>query len=86
MRWIPGWDSVEGAHWWSNAYFWGSILSLILLGASEVVSHRYSERRDRLANIEQEASNLKTPTKLNSPGCGWKPRGPMNTRHFWVFN
>jgi hypothetical protein len=56
MSIIPGWDSIAGAHWWSNFYFWASIFSLIALGVTEVVSHRYSEREDELAAIEQEAT------------------------------
>ena len=53
---IPGWDSVAGSRWWSNIYFWGSIGALILLGITEVVSHRYSQREDELSAIEQEAA------------------------------
>jgi len=53
MSWWPGWDSITGSHWWSNAYFFASIVSLILLGVFEVVSHRYSERKDELTAIEQ---------------------------------
>jgi hypothetical protein len=53
MSWIPGWDSVTSAHSWGNVYFWASICSLILLGVFEVFSHRYSERKDELAAVEQ---------------------------------
>ena len=56
MSWIPGWDSVGGAHFWSNIFFWASISALILLGVFEVLSHRYSERKDELAAIEQADS------------------------------
>lgn len=56
MSIIPGWDSIAGSHWWSNFYFWLSIVSLISLGVMEVVSHRYSERNDKLSAIEQEAT------------------------------
>ncbi len=51
---IPGWDSITSSHWWSNFYFWASIIALISLGIMEVVSHRYSERKDELAAIEQD--------------------------------
>jgi hypothetical protein len=54
MSLIPGWDTVTGAHWWSNIYFWASIASLILLGVFEVVSHRYAERHDDLVTIERD--------------------------------
>jgi hypothetical protein len=54
---IPGWDSIAGTHWWSNFYFWASITALILLGVMEVVSHRYSERKDELTAIEQKTIN-----------------------------
>jgi hypothetical protein len=53
MGWIPGWASVAGAHWWSNFYFASSIGALILLGVTEVISHRYSERKDELSAEEQ---------------------------------
>lgn len=55
MSWIPGWDSVVAAGWWSGFYFWAGIAALISLGAFEVASHRYSDRKDELAAIEQEA-------------------------------
>jgi hypothetical protein len=54
MTLIPGWDSVTGAHWWSNFFFWASILALVMLGITEIVSHRYTERKDELADIEQD--------------------------------
>jgi len=55
MSWIPGWDSTTSAHWWSNFYFWISLVSLIFLGLFEAVSHHYSERKDELATAEQSA-------------------------------
>jgi hypothetical protein len=54
MAWFPGWDSVAGAHWWENFCFWLSIFALILPGIAEVVSHRYTERKDALSAIEQQ--------------------------------
>jgi hypothetical protein len=56
MFWIPGWASVAGAHWWENFYFWASIVALILLGITEIISHRYTERKDELAAIEQAST------------------------------
>jgi hypothetical protein len=53
--WIPGWESITNAGWWSGFYFWASIVSLIGLGVAEVASHRYGERKDELAAVEQEA-------------------------------
>jgi hypothetical protein len=53
MSWFPGWDSIAWTGWWSGFFFWASIGSLMLLGASEVISHRYSERKDELAEIQQ---------------------------------
>jgi hypothetical protein len=55
MSWIPGWDSVAGTGWWSGFFFWCSIGALIGLGIAEVASHRYSERKDELTAIEQNA-------------------------------
>src|SRR5271170_2897175 len=56
MAWIPGWESVAGASWWATFWFWASIVSLLMLGVSEVVSHRYTERKDALAADEQDAT------------------------------
>jgi hypothetical protein len=53
MSWWPGWGSITGAEWWSNFYFWAGILCLFMLGASEVVSHRYALRKDELISDEQ---------------------------------
>lgn len=55
MSWFPGWDSIASTSWWSGLFFWASIGSLMLLGASEVISHRYSERKDELVEIQQIA-------------------------------
>lgn len=57
MSWIPGWDSIASTGWWSGFYFWVSIAALIGLGVAEIASHRYSERKDELAAIEQEAKD-----------------------------
>jgi hypothetical protein len=53
MSWLPGWDSIADTDWWSNFYFWAGIIALLLLGVSEVVSHRYTERKDELVAKEQ---------------------------------
>jgi hypothetical protein len=53
MSWIPGWDSIAGSYWWENFYFWVSIVALLLLGGAEVISHRYTQRKDVLTAIEQ---------------------------------
>jgi len=55
VSWIPGWSSIAGTAWWSGFYFWASICALIALGMAEVASHRYSDRKDELAAVEQEA-------------------------------
>lgn len=55
MGWIPGWDSIASAGWWSGFFFWASIVSLIGLGISEIASHRYSERKDELVELQQIA-------------------------------
>jgi hypothetical protein len=56
MSLIPGWDSIAGTGWWSSFYFWAGIIALLSLGIAEVVSHRYSERKDELVDIEQAAT------------------------------
>jgi hypothetical protein len=56
VGWIPGWQSAAAAGWWSNAWFWASILSLLLLGVCEMISHRYSERKDEISADQQQAT------------------------------
>lgn len=57
MGWIPGWDSIASAGWWSGFYFWISISCLIGLGIAEVASHRYGVRKDELVSIEDDAKD-----------------------------
>lgn len=57
MSWIPGWDSIAAATWWSSFYFWAGIVALLSLGISEVISHRYSERKDELVSEQQAAAD-----------------------------
>ena len=33
MSWLPGWNSVSGAHLGENIFFWFSIVALILLAS-----------------------------------------------------
>jgi len=54
VSWIPGWDSVAGAHSWSNIYFWAGIFALLSLGVFEIFSHRYTERKDELVAQQQD--------------------------------
>src|SRR5258708_14331673 len=56
MTLIPGWDSIAGSNWWSNFYFWAGIIALLLLGVAEVISHRYSERKDELVAEQQDST------------------------------
>lgn len=56
MSWIPGWDSITGADWWSSFYFWAGIIALLALGVAEVVSHRYTDRKDELTTAQQDAT------------------------------
>lgn len=53
MSWVPGWDSIASTGWWSNFYFWTGIVALLCLGVAEVVSHRYTERKDELVAEQQ---------------------------------
>jgi hypothetical protein len=41
---------------WSSIFFWVGIGALLLLGISEVVSHRYSQRKDELVSEQQSAT------------------------------
>jgi hypothetical protein len=53
MNWLPGWNTTAGADWWSNFYFWAGIAALFFLGLSEVISHRYTLRKDELVSEQQ---------------------------------
>lgn len=53
MSWLPGWNTIAGAHTWESAFFWGSIIALILLGVTEVASHRAAQRKDELTEQQQ---------------------------------
>jgi hypothetical protein len=62
MWWLPGWDSIASAGWWSHFWFWFGIACLVALAASEVVSHVYSLRKDDLVaagerTAEQQRKN-----------------------------
>jgi hypothetical protein len=52
---VPGWNSIDGTGWWSSFYFWAGILSLLLPGATEVLSHRYGKRHDELVSVSENA-------------------------------
>jgi hypothetical protein len=56
VDWIPGWQTAAAANWWSNAWFFASIVCLIFLGVCEVISHRYSERKDELNAARESAA------------------------------
>jgi hypothetical protein len=53
MNWLPGWNTIAGAHAWESAFFWGSIIGLILLGIMEVASHHAAQRKDELTEQQQ---------------------------------
>lgn len=62
MSWIPGWQTATTAKAWSDGWFWASIGALLLLGVCEVISHRYSERKDELEaelqrNLQRQHDN-----------------------------
>lgn len=64
MNWPPGWSSIESAAWWSTAWFWAGIVSLLMLGICEVVSHRYSQRKDELADAHQRTLQRQHDTDI----------------------
>jgi hypothetical protein len=59
MTWWPGWDSVGGANAWAHFWFWFGIVCLFALGASEIVSHVYSLRKDELVATQSLATEAK---------------------------
>jgi hypothetical protein len=48
MTWLPGWDSIDSAGFWSHFWFWVGIVCLFAVGASAVISHTYGLRKDKL--------------------------------------
>lgn len=50
MTWWPGWNSVESAGFWSHFWFWIGMVSLFVVGVSELISHRYGLRKAELIN------------------------------------
>ena len=64
MSWVPGWSSTATAGWWSGLFFWASIGSLLMLGITEVISHRYSERKEELLTEEHQIEKDNYDTEL----------------------
>jgi thiosulfate reductase cytochrome b subunit len=54
MGWWPGWNTIEGADWWHEFFWWLGIACLAGLVVSEVVAKRYSTRKDELVAIDQQ--------------------------------
>ncbi len=52
MTWWPGWDSIDGAGFWSQFWFWIGLTCLLALGASAVISHIYGLRKDELISAK----------------------------------
>jgi hypothetical protein len=52
---LPGWNSADDAGWWSSFHFWFGVVSLVMLGWGEVLSHFYATRRDELVAIREQA-------------------------------
>jgi len=63
MNWWPGWNSIEGAGWWSGFYFWFGIVALFVLGITEVISHRYGLRKDELVSVAERNAVQDRATK-----------------------
>lgn len=61
---LPGWNSIETTNWISDLFFWLSILALILLGATEVISHRYGERHDWLLGQKHQTEKSASDTEI----------------------
>jgi hypothetical protein len=66
MSWFPGWDSIVATSWWSGVFFWASIFCLIGLGITEVVSHRYAERKDELVERQQAEEKKKHDDEITA--------------------
>jgi hypothetical protein len=64
MTWWPGWDTIDGAKWWSDFYFWFGIVCLFLLGISEVISHRYGLRKDELVIAAERAAETRRKAEV----------------------
>jgi hypothetical protein len=69
MAWFPGWNSIEGSGWWSNFHFWFGIACLLLLGASEVLSHLYGLRKEALTEAQSTAQVANLQMQLADSGA-----------------
>jgi hypothetical protein len=57
---LPGWNSIQTTGTLTQMFFWISIGALVLVGIAQVLSHRYGEQHDLLANqqhaVQQRAA------------------------------
>jgi hypothetical protein len=60
---LPGWNSIDGTEWWSSFHFWAGIISLLLLGGTEVLSHRYGKRHEELVALAEAAKERETAAR-----------------------
>jgi hypothetical protein len=64
MTWWPGWKSIEGASRGETIFWWLGISCLILLATSEIISHRYTQRKDELAAAARRAALAGPPAQV----------------------
>jgi hypothetical protein len=64
MNVFPDWNSIESTTRWSNAFFWVSILCLILPAAAQVAYHIFGNRAAYL--ITQKTADREFPDNIRS--------------------
>jgi hypothetical protein len=74
MGWWPGWNTIEGADWWHDFFWWAGIACLAGLVVSEVVAKRYSTRKDELVAIDQQRKNDESETRHKAEVEGLQKR------------
>jgi type IV secretory pathway VirB6-like protein len=52
---LPGWNSIQTTGALAQLFFWISIAALVLVGIAQVLSYRYGEQHDLMANQQHAA-------------------------------
>src|ERR1043165_3429786 len=67
MTWWPGWDSVDGAGFWSQFWFWVAIVCLFAVGPWALLSHIYGSRKAELISDEVAAVAARQTADVATP-------------------
>jgi hypothetical protein len=76
MTWWPGWDSIEGAGFWSQFWFWIGLTCLFAVGASAVISHIYGLRKHELISAKIASLTARQAAEPQAPQNQAEPSSP----------